>query len=601
MSNTIILQLNLIFINQPKNSRSEINFRKLLPMLSVFLLVLSSNFVACDNENYTDKDRERLLHSYHNIVIKSEIESSNITGILPFLGGFYHTVYHALNNSELVREEDCEPPSAINDFPGTIFPEDSLLKGAVIFHILAAIYFLSLLAVVCGSYFIPSVECICEDLHLSTDVAAATFMATATTMPEFFTNTISTFVTDSDLGIGAIIGSMLFNTLGVSGLAALASRKSISIEWWSISRDALLFAIHISLLVAFAFDGVIVWYEATVFVILYVVYFTIMFQNKRISKYVKPFLEKNLFCFRKTKIYDIDHVQDVTVNSDSGIFDKETSNSPTFSHTNSEIRYKSNDNGCVNKAYTKTEDENTSTGDPEKPFSGHLPVVGPHIIEDEDLDDMTLWKLPWGRGSLKWFLWIYSWPIRCFCTCLIPNPKTYRSLYPLTFIMCMIVLAANSYMVVWMVTVIGFTFKIPESVMGLTFLAAGGCLPEAFSAVIMARKGDGALGISNSLGSNSLAVLFSLGFPWFLRIMVDKIKGEAGNVIIYNNGLEFTIIILLLALTSLYIIISCTGFRLTRTVGFILLFFYTVFVTIGILMNMGLLFSFIGGPISGEC
>lgn len=52
-------------------------------------------------------------------------------------------------------------------------------------------------------------------------------MATATTMPEFFTNTISTFVTDSDLGIGAIIGSMLFNTLGVMGCASLASSKVI--------------------------------------------------------------------------------------------------------------------------------------------------------------------------------------------------------------------------------------------------------------------------------------------------------------------------------------------------------------------------------------
>lgn len=34
------------------------------------------------------------------------------------------------------------------------------------------------------------------------DVAACTFMATATTMPEFFNNTISTFVADSDMGYG---------------------------------------------------------------------------------------------------------------------------------------------------------------------------------------------------------------------------------------------------------------------------------------------------------------------------------------------------------------------------------------------------------------
>lgn len=179
----------------------------------------------------------------------------------------------------------------------SVFIEELLRKGAVIFHFLAAIYFLSLLAIVCGHYFIPSVECICEDLHLSRDVAAATFMATATTMPEFFTNTISTFVTESDLGIGAIIGSMLFNTLGVSGCAALAARKPISLDWFPVTRDSVLYAINIILLVIFAYDGVIWWYEAMVFVILYFAYFTIMFQNKRIMKFFKYLVEDKMGCF----------------------------------------------------------------------------------------------------------------------------------------------------------------------------------------------------------------------------------------------------------------------------------------------------------------
>lgn len=50
-------------------------------------------------------------------------------------------------------------------------------------------------------------------------------MATATSMPEFFTNTISTLILDSDMGLGTIIGSLMFNTLGVAGLAALAIDK----------------------------------------------------------------------------------------------------------------------------------------------------------------------------------------------------------------------------------------------------------------------------------------------------------------------------------------------------------------------------------------
>lgn len=54
-------------------------------------------------------------------------------------------------------------------------------------------------------------------------------MATATSMPEFFTNTISTLVVDSDMGLGTIMGSMLFNTLGVAALVGLLT-KSVSFD-----------------------------------------------------------------------------------------------------------------------------------------------------------------------------------------------------------------------------------------------------------------------------------------------------------------------------------------------------------------------------------
>lgn len=109
-------------------------------------------------------------------------------------------------------------------FVKTKLPTDEeRTHGAVLLHIFAAIYFFTLLAVVCNDYFLPSVECICEDLNISKDVAAATFMATATTTPELFTNLISTFVIDSDLGVGTIIGSLMFNTLGVAAVAGMAS------------------------------------------------------------------------------------------------------------------------------------------------------------------------------------------------------------------------------------------------------------------------------------------------------------------------------------------------------------------------------------------
>ena len=43
---------------------------------------------------------------------------------------------------------------------------------------------------------------------------------------------------------------------------------------------------------------------------------------------------------------------------------------------------------------------------------------------------------------------------------------------------------------VWMVTIIGFTFGIPDSVMGITFLAAGSSVPDALSSVLVVRQGN---------------------------------------------------------------------------------------------------------------
>lgn len=110
-------------------------------------------------------------------------------------------------------------------------------------------------------------------------------------------------------------------------------------------------------------------------------------------------------------------------------------------------------------------------------------------IEGEAKVRKSLWRLP-DDTLIKQAWWIYKWPIKLILTLLIPDPKTYRNWYPLTFVLCMAAIGLNSYIIYWMVAIIGHTFEIPESVMGLTFLAWGGCLPEAISCVIIIRKGE---------------------------------------------------------------------------------------------------------------
>lgn len=68
-------------------------------------------------------------------------------------------------------------PAAIDEFPGDFFSLDQRNKGGILVHIFIAIYLIFGLAIICDDYFVPVLEIICDSLHLSNDVAGATFMA----------------------------------------------------------------------------------------------------------------------------------------------------------------------------------------------------------------------------------------------------------------------------------------------------------------------------------------------------------------------------------------------------------------------------------------
>lgn len=63
-------------------------------------------------------------------------------------------------------------------------------------------------------------------------------------------------------------------------------------DWWPVTRDVILYIMAIILLVAMTWDGLIFWYEGLVLFIAYFLYFSIMFQNDRISKHVRRWTSK---------------------------------------------------------------------------------------------------------------------------------------------------------------------------------------------------------------------------------------------------------------------------------------------------------------------
>ena len=64
-----------------------------------------------------------------------------------------------------------------------------------------------------------------------------------------------------------------------------------------------------------------------------------------------------------------------------------------------------------------------------------------------------------------------------------------------SFLISVVWICLYSYVMVWMITVIGFTLGIPDTVMGLTFIAAGVSVPDALGGVSVVKEGHGDMAV----------------------------------------------------------------------------------------------------------
>ncbi|KAG4065953.1 hypothetical protein HA402_006671 [Bradysia odoriphaga] len=444
------------------------------------------------------------------------------------------------------QSPECMVNSSIDEFPNDIFTNEQRLNGFIALHILGAIYFFTLLAVVCNDYFLPSVECICSDLNIS---------------------------------------------------------KVVKLEWWPITRDSILYSVHLLVLILFAWDSKITLYESIVLVILYFMYFVILFQNTRIRNFVTGLFTIKSNC-RKSYVFYYNSNQSLRLQLLTlspyllSALECLTNRNHHFELIIDLPLPSPNELNDTPSRY----DMNNNTSNQEKPIyyingeSSCQSINAADHSTDVDSEKLgkSLWIFPNGTWQRK-FWWTYTWPIKFILTITIPSPKTYKKLYPLSFVLCIVWIGINSYLIVWMMTVVGYTFAIPENVMGLTLLAAGGCMPEAISSVLMIRKGESGIGVSNSLGANSLAILMSLGVPWLIRNLIYQSTTDKSFIVLNSYGVEYTIASLLVATILLYVVLAIAKYRLNKKVGFSLLTIYAIFLTLGILMELDVLLP------SGNC
>merc|ERR1712199_138183 len=149
-----------------------------------------------------------------------------------------------------------------------------------------------------------------------------------------------------------------------------------------------------------------------------------------------------------------------------------------------------------------------------------------------------------------------------------------KNLFVISFFMSIMWIGVFSFLMVWWATIIGMVANIPDTIMGLAFLAAGTSIPDLLTSVIVARQGLGDMAVSSSVGSNIFDILMGLPIPWFFY----SITNGMNPMVVGADGLFLSVLILLLMLIAVVVTIAICKWRMTKTLGLIMFLLYIVFV-----------------------
>ncbi|KAF7241553.1 Sodium/potassium/calcium exchanger 5 [Varanus komodoensis] len=373
--------------------------------------------------------------------------------------------------------------SPSSEFPEGFFTQQEREDGGIVIYFIIILYMFLAVSIVCDNYFLPSLEIISDSLGLSQDVAGATFMAAGSSAPELVTAFLGVFVTKGDIGLSTILGSAIYNLLGICAACGLLTSVVLRLSCWPLFRDCTAYAISSAAVLAMIIDNKVYWYECTLLLLIYGVYILVLYFDIKINQYIMKKFSPCCTCFTVTA--------------------EEAEQQPLIGwkeETEPLVRRQSRTDSRI-------------------------------FHEESDYSQLSL------------------------------------SLHVLDTISE------------------GETLKIPESVMGLTLLAAGTSIPDTIASVLVARKGRGDMAMSNIVGSNVFDLL-CLGLPWFIKTaFVDT----STPVQVNSSGLTYTAISLVCSIAFIFLAVHLNGWKLDKKLGAVCLVMYFAFAVLTILYELGVI------------
>uniref|UniRef100_A0AAY4DKC7 Sodium/calcium exchanger membrane region domain-containing protein n=1 Tax=Denticeps clupeoides TaxID=299321 RepID=A0AAY4DKC7_9TELE len=526
---------------------------------------------------------------------------------------------------------------SIHEFPGDLFTNSERKRGAVLAHIVAALYMFLALAIVCDDFFVTSLEKICEKLDLSEDVAGATFMAAGSSAPELFASVIGVFITHGDVGVGTIVGSAVFNILCIIGVCGIFAGQVVLLTKWAVFRDSFYYIISVVALIVFIYDEMIYFkngssaLSSSVFLTHFSLFPNFRFNssmqaafsgkgNKNVANgnaAAGSELEDGNACY--DNVWDDPSLPLLgpgkTKQTGSVVMvDEIISSSPpkyrfpeaglrvmVTSHFGPKTRLRMASRLIITERQKLVQ---ASNGVESVVVDGKTDIENGNVPEDKPSEEDNEITSPFPPlcshtgGIMNKTKWLISWPLLLILFFTIPNcaKPRWEKYFMLSFLLSTVWIAVFSYLMVWMVTIIGYTLGIPDVIMGITFLAAGTSVPDCIASLIVARQGLGDMAVSNTIGSNVFDILVGLGLPWALQTMAVSY----GSVVRINSrGLLYSVVLLLGSVALTVLGIHVNNWKLDLKLGIYVLVLYAIFLCFSIMIEYNV-FTFVNLPMCQE-
>uniref|UniRef100_A0A671E7J3 Sodium/potassium/calcium exchanger 1 n=1 Tax=Rhinolophus ferrumequinum TaxID=59479 RepID=A0A671E7J3_RHIFE len=508
------------------------------------------------------------------------------------------------------------------EYPPDLFSVEERRQGWVVLHVFGMMYVFVALAIVCDEYFVPALGVITDKLQISEDVAGATFMAAGGSAPELFTSLIGVFISHSNVGIGTIVGSAVFNVLFVIGTCALFSREILSLTWWPLFRDVSFYIVDLLLLILFFLDSLVLWWESLLLLLAYALYVLTMKWNKKLELWLKEQLSRRPVA-KVMALGDLTQEGHVAGGGSTGEMTGEELEAPGEGANGQQLggetqlegegeieaERKGNDDsegelqaedGEMKGDEGETEQQEFSAENPGEAESDEKGTDGEEGSdggdgEDEDDDEEEddeeeeeeeneePLSLEWPGTRQKQAIYLFLLPIAFPLWLTVPDVRRLesRKFFVVTFLGSITWIAMFSYLMVWWAHQVGETIGISEEIMGLTILAAGTSIPDLITSVIVARKGLGDMAVSSSVGSNIFDITVGLPVPWLLFSLINGLQ----PVPVSSNGLFCAIVLLFLMLLFVISSIASCKWRMNKILGFTMFLLYFVFLIISVMLE----------------